>query len=245
MWGAVSRRDQRTARAEVDDPRAVVDDLGYVFIVTYARSGSTLLQGILNSIPGYLVRGENLGVVEHLYRFHTVAAAKRRSNRRRRRRQGVTGPSGPSTPFFGIEDFAVRRSLDHARAMVIDTLLRPEPDTRVAGFKEIRYNLEDLLDYVDWMREVFPGARFVVNTRDLDAVARSKIWSDLENPLEILVESEQRLMLLLDHLGDAAFRVRYDDYIADPSRLRALFAWLGEPFDLPTIEAVLAVPHSY
>ena len=30
------------------------DDLSYVFVVTYGRSGSTLLAGILNSVPGLL-----------------------------------------------------------------------------------------------------------------------------------------------------------------------------------------------
>ena len=34
------------------------DDFGYLFVVTYGRSGSTLLMGLLNSIPGYLIRGE-------------------------------------------------------------------------------------------------------------------------------------------------------------------------------------------
>ena len=34
-------------------------ELDYVFVMTYGRSGSTLLMGILNSIPGWLLRGEN------------------------------------------------------------------------------------------------------------------------------------------------------------------------------------------
>ena len=48
--------------------------------------------------------------------------------------------------------------------------LRPEPDTRVVGFKEIRWNREDLSDMLDWVREVLPGVRFVVNTRSLTAM---------------------------------------------------------------------------
>jgi len=31
----------------------------YVFVVTYGRSGSTLMQGLLNALPGVLVRGES------------------------------------------------------------------------------------------------------------------------------------------------------------------------------------------
>lgn len=32
---------------------------GSILVITYGRSGSTLLQGILNSIDGILIRGEN------------------------------------------------------------------------------------------------------------------------------------------------------------------------------------------
>ena len=32
-------------------------DLDYVFVVTYARSGSTLLQALLNACPGVQIRG--------------------------------------------------------------------------------------------------------------------------------------------------------------------------------------------
>ena len=38
-----------------------------VLIVTYGRSGSTLLQGILNNIDGVLVRGENNNFIYGLY----------------------------------------------------------------------------------------------------------------------------------------------------------------------------------
>ena len=34
---------------------------GFVFVVTYGRSGSTLLQTVLQSIDGYFIRGENTG----------------------------------------------------------------------------------------------------------------------------------------------------------------------------------------
>ncbi len=38
--------------------------------MTYGRSGSTLVQGILDSIPGYLIRGENRDALPHLFAYH-------------------------------------------------------------------------------------------------------------------------------------------------------------------------------
>ena len=45
----------------------------YLFVITYGRSGSTVLLNLLNAIEGYTIRGENCGIVSHLAR--TVSAA--------------------------------------------------------------------------------------------------------------------------------------------------------------------------
>ena len=124
------------------------------------------------------------------------------------------------------------------------TLLRPEPGTRVSGFKEIRWYDADLPDYVAFLREVFPGARFVVNTRHLPDVAASNYWTHKDDPLAQVQAIEAKILAAAEALGDAAYRVHYDDYVADPTVLRGLFEWLGEAWDQDRVEAVLATPHS-
>jgi hypothetical protein len=215
----------------------VRDRLGYLFVVTYGRSGSTLLMGLLNSIPGYLLRGENWDALHHLYLFHrTLADGSRRWDPARLRRR--------THPFFGAGDFPVQRSLERTRELVLDTVLRPREDTRVTGFKEIRWYREDVEEYVAWLREVFPGARFVVNTRDHAAVARSGWWAKHPEHAAQLPVIEARMLALADALGPAAYRVHYDDYVADPGVLRGLFDWLGEPYDEASVREVLATRHS-
>src|SRR5215208_3708784 len=164
--GARSRRQLVEARREVDRLRRRVDrlevrqDLGYLFVVAYGRSGSTLLQGILDSIPGYLIRGENRQVLMHVYKFHRAAVKQRNLHRRgQRKRNEPVGGLTSTKAWYGMDNFGVRASLRDARRLALDTLLRPEPDTRVTGFKEIRWTSEDVGDYVAWMRKVFPGAR--------------------------------------------------------------------------------------
>ena len=210
----------------------------YLFVMTYGRSGSTLLQGLLNALPGYLVRGENRGALRGLYDFHTtcVAEAGHRNPERTAR---------PTMPFFGITGYPEAAALAGIRRLVTETLLRPEPDTRVTGFKEIRWAYEDLPAYVDFLRAVFPGARFVVNTRDLADVARSKWWAKRDDAADVLGATEARILAVAELLGDAAYRVHYDDYVADPATLRGLHEWLGEPFDLQRVRAVMDVKHSF
>jgi hypothetical protein len=247
---ALADRDRARSRARrlqtrVDALRTR-DDLGYLFVVTYGRSGSTLLQGILDSIPGYLIRGENRQALRHLYDFQNVVLKERRAQRRQRRRQGLP-PEGttPAHAFFGMDGVSRQTVVDGVRRFALDTLLRPQPDTRVTGFKEIRWDEEDVAEYAAWLQEVFPGARFLVNTRSLDDVVHSKWWAERPDAREHLEAVEARLLALAEQLGDAAYRVHYDDYVRDPGVLEPLFAWLGEPYDEAAVRAVLDTPHSY
>ena len=128
-------------------------------------------------------------------------------------------------------------------ALVLDTVLRPKQDTRVIGFKEIRWYQSDLTEYVAWLREVFPGARFLVNTRNHAEVLRSGWWAERDHSAG-LAAAEAGILALADSLGDAAYRVHYDDYVADPAVLRGMFEWLGEPWDEAAVRAVMAKPHA-
>jgi len=212
--------------------------LGHLFIVTYGRSGSTLLQGVLNSIPGYLIRGENDGAVYHLHQFHAACTQKKRRLRKR-----FELPLDTTNPHFGLDEFPAKVSLRMLRRLVTSTVLRPEEDTRVTGFKEIRWYQDDLPAYVDFLRELFPDARFLVNTRDHEAVLRSGWWPD--KPQDGRLERMEAAILdLAASLGDAAYRVHFDDYTSDPTVLRGLFTWLGEDFDETRVRAVLGVRHS-
>lgn len=208
-----------------------------MFVMTYGRSGSTLLMGILNSIPGWLLRGENRHAMRHLYEFHQSAMTEKA-------RVDADRASQPTHPWFGIEAFPAEVSLQHIRALAEATLLRPEPDTRVTGYKEIRWYDEDLPDYLAFLQQVFPGARFVLNTRNLEDVAASNFWTHKDDPHGRVQRIEELMLSAAEGLGDAVYRVHYDDYVADPEMLRGLFAWLGEDFDVDTIHEVMATPHS-
>lgn len=239
------RKTARSQRAELREKpgtrrrlqRSHREDLGFLFIVTYGRSGSTLLQGILSSIPGYLIRGENGGVSYQLYRFHTTAT-KNSTNKAGRWRS-------VQSAWYGIGGYPQEAALQEMRRLLLTTVIRPEPDSRVVGFKEIRWLQQDLHEYVDFLRAVFPGARFVVNTRNLDDVVASKWWARDPDSRQTLAAAESRMLGLVDRLGDDAYHIRYDDYAQSPGKLRGLFEWLGEDFDEARLAEVMAKRHGY
>jgi hypothetical protein len=193
--------------------------------------------GVLNSSPGILLRGENRAALHHLYAYHrTLAEVRHQWGPKRTRRR--------TDPYFGAADFREQRSVRRIRELVVETVLRPKPDTRLTGFKEVKWHHDDLEEYVEWLRLVFPGARFLVNTRNHADVARSGWWARVPNAADVLAEREARYLALAESLGDAAYRVHYDDYTAEPATLAGLFEWLGEPFDEQAVRGVLERRHS-
>lgn len=96
-----------------------------------------------------------------------------------------------------------------------------------------------------FVRAMFPGARFVLNTRDLENVAQSKWWARNPDALAQLRPMERAIVASLDAFVDDVYRVHYDEYVADPTVLRGLFAWLAEEFDEERVRAVMTVRHSY
>lgn len=214
-------------------------DLRFLFIVTYGRSGSTLLMGLLNQIPGYLIRGENRAALRHLHNYHRVLMTERERHSAARTQQ-------TTHPWFGIAGVPPDALTDGVRDLAVQTLFRPTPGTQVTGFKEIRWWHKDMEEHVTWLREVFPDARFVINTRQLDKVLQSRWWAegDREKNEQLLRSADARIRALASDLGEAAYHVHFDDYLADPTVLRGLFDWLGEAWDEAAIRATMAVPHS-
>jgi hypothetical protein len=210
----------------------------FLFIVTYGRSGSTLLMGLLNALPGFCIRGENQGVLYDLFQFHSKAVAARG-------KQDKNAPLPPQNPWYGIDGYLAELAVVRIRQLVIDTLLRPEPGTRVAGFKEIRWWMPQPVEFLDFIEAVFPGARFLLNTRKLDDVANSAWFRNEAGVREKLEPLEQRLRDAVGRRGDRGYHVHYDDYVADHSVLRPMFEWLGEKYDPDQVAEVFSVEHSY
>jgi hypothetical protein len=212
---------------------------GYLFVISCGRTGSTLVQGVLNSTPGVLIRGENGGVMTDLLRLHRTAG-------HHRERLALEDKLLKSThPWWGIDGYPDDLALREFRHLATDLLLRPDPGVHTVGFKEVKWAEGQVADYVDFLREVFPGARFVLSSRRLADVAASGWWARRSDAMERLTALDAELRKTVDGLGTAGFEVSYDDVVGNVDGWRPMFDWLGWTFRRPVIEAVTARPHSY
>lgn len=215
-------------------------DLQYVTVVTYGRTGSTAIQAALNALPGVLVRGENYAALRGLHDY--VQSVAETSDRHH--------AGKPTHPWYGSARLDPAAVLASLRAHVLDTLLRPARDTRVIGFKEIRYepghfaDYDLLLDYLLFLDKLMPGIRYLLNVRDPESAARSGWWPGNEHALEVLATSRDWLLEATADLNrilgaPRAWCIDYAQWNDNPQVLIDTFAAMGLPRDDDAVRAAL------
>lgn len=223
-----------------------------LLIVTYGRSGSTLLQGLCNALPGCVVRGENYNFCHGLY--HAWQQLKRA-----RSEFGGAGSHHPEDPWYGAHALDPQAFMVSARSLVERQLMGPSLVERPAclGFKEIRY-LPDVLGggaadypqrlaaYLDFLAELMPHPAILFLTRDAEQVARSAWWQH-RDPAEV-----RRLLALFGqaaadyrHPRCPTFLLSYADLVANNERVGQLFEFLGVLRSPELVRQVLGRAHSY
>ncbi|SIQ90864.1 Sulfotransferase family protein [Paracoccus thiocyanatus] len=225
---------------------------GYVFVVTYGRSGSTLTQSLLNSIPGYCIRGENGNLLYQLARAVSVTKTWdnyvwRRTDRDKPAEEqrvflkGILGT--PGDPWYGAENVdPLHFSRSLANVFVRDVLAPPK-GTRVCGFKEIRFHEDKAFfpSYLDIIKSSFPKARFIFQTRDPEDVSKSSWWGSRKKSdvLEMIRNAEMLFQSFSEQNPDSCMTVNYERYAEGSGYVSELFDFLGESVDEAAVSKVL------
>lgn len=208
----------------------------FVFIVSYGRSGSTVLQSMLATIPGSHIMGENLDALAGLFQSYRSAVQTRAE-------QGSSPRTAPGDPWRGAHNISPNKyNRKLARAFLEEVLNVPE-DATVVGFKEIRYfDHDDLEEYLDYIRLTFVPSTLVFNHRDPEDVAKSGWWRT--HPAEIAEEVrrfDRRTEKYAELHPCCCLSVNYDQYASDPKVLQPLFERVGATFDLAILNNVLSI----
>ena len=202
------------------------DDLEFVFVVTYGRSGSTLVQGLLNTLPKTLVRGENNFYVLPLFRAQALA--------RGFQRKYADADTGPSSAFYGLHEIDLAAFETAVHQLMVNQLLGGIDPQRVRrlGFKEVlwhRIGPKETAGFFDFFDAVFPAARYVLNQRDHEQVLSSGFWQrqDEDEARHALTRVEEIQQFLRETRGDRVYDTRYevltgDDRAASDAQLRGL-----------------------
>jgi LPS sulfotransferase NodH len=151
----------------------------FIVVVAIGRSGSTLVQGMLNGLPRTLIRGESHFFSRHLYEAHAAISRTFGSHGQ------LPGSSrSPTGAWFGAHQLdpdsaardlggVLRRQLRGAEA----SEERGGPVT--LGFKDIQWaqlELDRVSGFMEFLERAVGRVGWVLHRRGLDEVRKSGWW---------------------------------------------------------------------
>jgi hypothetical protein len=222
----------------------------FVFVVSGGRCGSTLTQGLLNALPGTLVRGENSFYVLPLFRAY-------RGTQNFQRKYSKNAAEVTSA-FYGLGEIDLGDFVRSTRRLAVRQLLA-SADPRavdVLGFKEVRWEQirpNETDAFFAFFEQVFPDARYVLNERDSKKAVGSGQWlrTDEQTALQALARVRDVQQYLRETRPDRTFDTKFevitgDDDDAKDQALTGLAKFVVGSCDaalLARMRAVLQVGH--
>lgn len=217
-----------------------------VYVVTYGRSGSTLLTSYLSTLPGFDIKGEN-NLFIMLGREAEVRLRASREMKSTKRDQHTDA-------WYGSHLYSVARWRQDQLRALLNQLYPQQLIPKTIGFKEIRWYgdaaTQNLQASLDWLRELRQPSAIIFNTRNLDDVFKSGWWAT-KSPEELaeirakLKRFEATAALYVSENPQNAFITEYERLISEPEHAKALCAFLGVEFSESGWQKLLATPHSY
>lgn len=198
-----------------------------IIIISYPRSGSTLLRVLLGSHPLLLGLPETPWISGG---YGTKASLRRFVE------DLIDHPAGLLRNAPGLESKDVYEA---ARAL-IDVLL--ERIKTLHGKEQVVIKTPDDIHYIDFMVQLFPDAFFVHLIRDgrdnaLSHLRSRKLFfpgarATFEELLSSWAQAELHAQQRLKALGARCFSLRYENLVEDPERhLRAICDFAEIPYD--------------
>lgn len=208
----------------------------FVFIVTYGRSGSTLLQKIVGSIENCHIAGENNNALFGLYQSYTSL-----NNAKRRFGQNYTNYD---EPWYGADLFGPERYGRKLVRMFIDEVLNPPENASIIGFKEIRYfeNPGYFLQFLKFIKHFFAPAKYIFNVRDCQEVSKSGWWKEQseDSVCNQIMKNNEMMEEFISLFPEACIKVNYNEYTKNHLSLESVYDFLGREFDPIAVTNILS-----
>jgi hypothetical protein len=197
-----------------------------VFVVATGRSGSTSLLRLFRNISGSDFLGENDGVVSAVHDLDARLALYRREV------LSYSLVSNHAPWVFNAA--AVREEYLEAYRRLVHAALnwRAGPSIRLVGFKDVHWRFHDNLTDVDFLFELFPCAKVILNYRkDAESQSRSGMWKvrdhmTSEKSLDTIRQNNQA-MLRYHAKRPAQTRLVTTEELDSREALQALLDWVS------------------
>jgi hypothetical protein len=190
-------------------------------VLSYPRTGSTVIQRLINIDKEAICVGEKPMAINHLYAFY-------KSIEDSRFEIPLLFPSTPldddRNPVFNVDKTDLSLVRHMLGEVFQDAVLAPGKKTKV-GWKEnfiSSYADGGMADeQVLFIRSLFPGIKFILNIRDPENTAQSAIWKIRDDAIN---EISQRRQWIIDRYNSGLFGTQsvlldYDQWSTQPTKI--------------------------
>jgi hypothetical protein len=236
----------RKTGGKVLPPFSGTSKMRSVYVVTYGRSGSTLITGYLSRLPGFNLRGENCLFPYFAYKTEKHIHVTRRLN--------FTNSNNQSHPWYGQNHLNSKRFNSDFKNIFLNQLYPNMFIPKTIGFKEIRYHKlvedSDFAPMLDWLRELRAPGAIVFMFRDLDKVMTSGWWAKLkpEEAAQTRKKLEHFERQSRDYAAanpDNSIIVTYERFTTDETMPREICDLLGVKFSEQVWQDTLGTEFSW
>lgn len=191
-----------------------------LFIFGQPRSGSTMLQRILNTHPKVLLTGEHLGILDGIATSFFRLANDRESNdflhRDSQTLETLRNPNYFIAKLSGLS----RQYMEDQYREFLARLCNPMAFQGRWGIKEIRYLSSNCL-VVDFILKMFPQAKFLFTVRDpvtqIQSVLSAKWWHlSYEAAVDQWLEQYQAALAYKDIYPENIMIISYEKFLEAP-----------------------------
>ena len=211
-------------------------------VLSYPRTGSTVVQRLINTDPNSICVGEKPMAINALYDFYSSIESCKSDI-------PSLFPEIPldddRNPVFNA-DRVDMSLLSYALREVFEDIVLCADGFLNTGWKEnfiSSYHDEGTADrQIMFIQKLFPGVRFILNIRNPEQCSRSKIWQVREDAFN---EISVRRQWMIDRFHSGLFGVNsilldYDEWSSDGDAIIGALSDFGFSVDASMCHAVLS-----
>lgn len=208
----------------------------FLFILSTARSASTTLTYMLDTLPGVRMSGENNDQLRAI-RDMMGNVRSHPTWRRGTGRQCAWGHNKAPPGAFACVGQSMMGTINPPSTDKQGRVLEDDSET-IVGMKTIRFvgeEEDEMHGLVRWIKDIFPCARIIINYRsDIEALAESQLKAlpmedktDAKGLQKALQDDIDKLRKAAEWFGEQAYVLDSSAWLKDISELNKIVEWLG------------------
>jgi hypothetical protein len=172
--------------------------MDFLIPLSYPRSGSTVIQRVLNTSDDVFISGEKLGLINSIYSFIKNMEYMKYDLPEIFNYLEVDDDRNPAFHANHINIEGLKFDLIQT---ITTKIISPPKNKKIIGWKEnfiSPYELGDegALDLIKFTATVFPNCKFLINIRNPEITAESTVWKLKTNSLEEITKWREWLVWL-------------------------------------------------